>query len=110
MLKSLWSIGLVMALTAPALAQSSQPITCSFKGAPKVISCQATAASSAGQVTIAIRAQGHPSRTLLFKDGEFYAANPTDEVTSTDTGKAFRVVINRGKESFEIPSTMVAAN
>lgn len=110
MLKSFMGIGLIAALAAPALAQSGQPIACSFKAAPKVTSCQATATSATDRVTIAISAPGAPARTLLFKGGEFYAINPTDEVTSTDTGKAFKVVINRGKESFEIPASMVSAN
>jgi hypothetical protein len=110
MLKSLLGIGLVMTIAAPALAQSGQPVACSFKTAPKVTSCQASATSSTDRVTIAISAPGAPARTLIFKGGEFYSINPTDEVTSTDTGKGFKVVINRGKETFDIPSAMVSAN
>ena len=110
MRKFLLITGVAMLSATPALAQGGQPVACSFKAAPRVTSCQASPSRSTDRVTIAISAPGAPARTLLYKGGEFYAMNPTDEVTSTDTGSAFRVVINRGKESFDIPASMVAGN
>lgn len=89
--------------------QETRTIRCSFKGSPKVRNCKAIAYRYApGEATIDITFPDGYTRTIVYKNGEFSAANDADEVTSADNGTSFRVSVNRGNETFVIPTSFAA--